>query len=100
MPSDGPKTAFELAMERLREKDREAGVDEQPLTEAQKAAIAEIRKFYDAKAAEREICHRDAIRKARSQEEVAKLNEQFAQDTERFTRERERKIAEARGVAP
>ena len=100
MPGDGPKTAFELAMERLREKDREAGVDERPLTEAQKAAIAEIRKFYDAKAAEREIFHRDAIRKARSQEEVKKLNDEFAQDTERFTRERERKIAEARGVAP
>ena len=96
MPSDGPKTAYELAMERLRQKDQEAGVDARSLTEGQKAAIAEIRKFYEAKAAEREIFHRDAIRKARSQEEIAKLNDEFAQDTERFARERERKIAEAR----
>ena len=33
MAADGPKSAFELAMERLRLKDKEAGVDEHPLTE-------------------------------------------------------------------
>ncbi len=38
---DAPKTAYELAMERLRRKDREEGVVERPLTDAQKAAITE-----------------------------------------------------------
>jgi hypothetical protein len=96
MASEGPKTAYELAMERLRQKDREAGVDERPLTDAQRTAIAEIRSFYDAKLAERDILHQDALRKARSHEEVAKLAEELQQDRERLTHERDRKIAEVR----
>jgi len=32
---DAPKSAYELAMERLKKKDAEAGVVEQKLTEAQ-----------------------------------------------------------------
>jgi hypothetical protein len=93
---DAPKTAYELAMERLRRKDREEGVVERPLTDAQKAAITEARKVYEAKVAEREILHRDALRKARSQEEVAKLNDQLAQDCERFARDRDRKVTAIR----
>ena len=45
MSEEGPKSAYELAMERLRRKDREGGTVEQPLTEAQKAAIAEARRM-------------------------------------------------------
>ena len=96
MASDGPKTALELAMERLRQKDREAGVAERPLTDEQKAKIAEIRNFYDAKLAEREILHQADLGKAQSHEEVAKLKDEMAQDKDRLTRERDRKIAEIR----
>ena len=96
MASDGPKTALELAMERLRQKDREAGVAERPLTDEQKAKIAEIRNFYDAKLAEREILHQADLRKAQSHEEVTKLNDEMAQDRDRLTRERDRKITEVR----
>ena len=96
MASDAPKSAYELAMERLRQKDREAGVSERPLTDEQKARIAEIRSFYDAKLAEREILHRDSLRRAQSHDEVAKLNDELQQDRERLTRERERKIADVR----
>lgn len=45
------KSAYELAMERLRAKDG----DEMPLSEAQREAIAEVRNEYRAKLAEREI---------------------------------------------
>ncbi len=45
MSGDAPKTAFELAMERLRQKDREVGVEERPLTDEQKTRIAEVRRF-------------------------------------------------------
>jgi hypothetical protein len=93
---DGPKTAFELAMERLRQKDREGGALERPLTDAQKVAIAEARRVYDAKVAEREILHRDALRKAQSQDEIAKLSEELARDRDRFARDRDRKIGEIR----
>jgi hypothetical protein len=94
MADDAPKTAFELAMSRLREKDREAGVEERPLSAEQKAGIAEIRRFYQAKVAEREILHRDALTKARSPEEIAKLNEALQHDLERLASDRDRKIDE------
>jgi primosomal protein N'' len=94
--NDGPKSAFELAMERLRQKDQEAGVVERPLTDEQKAAIAEARSIYEARVAEREILHRDALRKAKSSEEIAKLGEELAQDRDRLARERDSKIAKIR----
>jgi hypothetical protein len=96
MSGDGPKSAYELAMERLRQKDQEGGVVERPLSDAQKAAIAEARRVYDAKMAEREILHRDALCKAKTQEEIAKLGEELAQDRDRFARDRDRKIKEIR----
>jgi len=94
MPSDGPKSAYELAMERLRQKDREAGVEERPLTDQQKAAIAEARQVYQARMAEREILHRDAMRKAQNHEEIEKLESELARDRDRLASDRDRKIAE------
>ncbi len=96
MADDAPKSAYELAMERLRQKDKEASVDDRPLTEAQKAAIAEVRQFYKAKSAELEILHQAALRNARTREEIDQLNENLRRDTERLASERERKIAEIR----
>jgi len=100
MAADGPKSAFELAMERLRLKDKEAGVDEHPLTDAQKATIAEARQVYEARVAEREILHQDALRKATTYEEVERLNEEFRRDKDRLATDRDRKTAEARRAAP
>jgi len=94
MASDGPKSAYELAMERLRQKDREAGVEERPLTDQQKAAIAEARQVYQARMAEREILHRDAMRKAQNHEEIEKLESELARDRDRLASDRDRKIAE------
>jgi hypothetical protein len=100
MSEEGPKSAYELAMERLRRKDREGGTVEQPLTEAQKAAIAEARRVHDAKVAEREILHRDAARRATGPEEVARLAEELARDRDRLARDRDRRIAEIRAQPP
>lgn len=100
MPSEGPKSAYELAMERLRQKDREAGVEERPLTDQQKTAIAEARQVYQARMAEREILHQDALRKATTYEEVERLNEEFRRDKDRLATDRDRKTAEARRSAP
>lgn len=96
MTDEGPKSAFELAMERLRRKDAEGGVVERPLTDEQKARIAEARRVYEARVAEREILHRDALRRARSPEEVARLGEELARDRDRYLRDRDRKITEIR----
>ena len=96
MTDSAPKTAYELAMERLRQKDKEGGVVERPLTDEQKKAIAEARRVYEAKVAEREILHRDALRQAKSHEEVQKLNEELARDRDRYGRDRDGKIGEIR----
>jgi hypothetical protein len=40
MTDEAPKSAFELAMARLKKQDADAGVVEHKLTEEQKAAIA------------------------------------------------------------
>ncbi len=59
--SDTPKSAYEIVMERLRSKDLETGVEERQLSDGQKATIAEARKVYEARAAERRILHESAI---------------------------------------
>jgi len=101
MPDDAPKTAYELAMERLRRKEGETGAKERPLTDRDKAAIAEARQVHEAKLAEREILHQHALRQAKSHEEVAKLAEELARDRERLAADRDRKIAEIRkGAGP
>jgi hypothetical protein len=97
---DAPKTAYEIAMERLRRQDQAGGARERPLTDEQKAAIADVRRVHDAKVAECEILHRDAVKKAATHEEIVKLNEQLAQDRDRYARDRDRKIAEIRDRPP
>jgi len=96
MSDDRPKTAYELALERLRKKDTESGVDERPLSAEQKAAIAEARQVHDAKVAEREILHQAALRGAGSHEEIERLNEELRRDRERLASARDRKITEIR----
>jgi hypothetical protein len=100
MSSDAPKSAYELAMERLRQKDKETSVEERPLTDKQKAAIAEARQFHQAKSAEREILHQSALAAARTHEEVDKLNDELRRDQERLASDRDRKIAEVRKGKP
>lgn len=90
------KSAFELAMERLQREDREAGIEHQPLTEAQKASIAEIRNFYEAKIAERDVLYQSKLRRVIDPAERATLEEEFRRDRERFSSERDAKIEKAR----
>src|SRR5207249_1465124 len=89
-----------VTMERLRQKYREVGVEERPLTDEQKTSIAEVRRFYQAKVAERESLHRDALAKARSREEVEKLDGALRHDLERLTGDRDRKIDEIKKRPP
>ena len=97
MADERPKTAYELAMERLARKDREVGAESRPLTDEQKAAIAEARQVYQSRVAEREILHQSALRKAGTAEELEQLNEQLRRDMDRLATDRDRKIAQIRG---
>jgi hypothetical protein len=97
MADERPKTAYELAMERLARKDRESGAESRPLTDEQKAAVAEARQVYQARVAEREILHRSALARAASAEEVEGLNLALRRDLDRLATDRDRKIAQIRG---
>ena len=96
MPDDAPKSAYELAMARLRKKDKEEGVVERPVTDEQKAALAEARRVCEARLAEREIMHRSQRARAADPETLAKLEQEYHRDRERITYDRDRKIEEIR----
>jgi hypothetical protein len=97
MPDDrAPKSAYELAMERLRKQDAEAGITHQPLTDAQKASIAEIRNFYESKLAELEVLHQGKLRRLLDPAARDLLEEEYRRDRERLTGERDSKIEKAR----
>jgi hypothetical protein len=96
MTSDGPKSAYEVAMERLRKKDEEAGVERQVVTAEQKAAIAEIRNFYDAKFAELEVSVQGKLRSLFDPAARDLLEGEYRRDRERLTAERDAKVAAAR----
>ena len=94
--SDAPKTALDLVMERLRKKDAEAGITEKPLTDAQRAAIAEARSIYEARVAERKILHQSAINTTADPAERQALEDALRRDLERFESERESKVRKIR----
>ena len=96
MTDEAPKSAFELAMERLKKKDAEAGVQDKPLTDEQKQAIAEVKRVYEARLAEREILFQSALRKVGDPEAAQVLDEEYRRDRDRLNGERERKIEELR----
>ena len=90
------KSSYELAMERLRKSDEAAGVERRPVTKAQKAAIAEIRNFYEAKLAEVEVLHQGRMLTTVDPAERAARDEEYRRDRERLTSERDAKIEKAR----
>jgi hypothetical protein len=93
---DEPKTAYELILERLQKKDREAGVEERPLTDEQRTKILELRKVYEARLAEREILFESGRRKAVDPESLEQLEQEYRRDRERISAERDKKIEETR----
>jgi hypothetical protein len=97
MADDRPlKSSLELAMERLHKGDEDAGIERQPVTDAQKSAIAETRNFYEAKSAEQEVLYHSRLRTTADPAERATLEEQYRRDRERFASEREAKIEKIR----
>ena len=93
---DAPKSAYEIILERLKKRDRDEGVEERPLSDEQRSRIAELRRVYEARLAEREILYQSARRKAQDLETFDKLEEEYRRDRERIVSERDRKIDEAR----
>ncbi|HUE85208.1 MAG TPA: hypothetical protein VMO26_03950 [Vicinamibacterales bacterium] len=97
MTDEAPKTAYELAMERLRRKDAEDGIEERAVTEEQKAEIAEIKRVYTAKIAEAEILHKAKIMALFDPEQRALAEQNHRRDLERLRGDQERKLSRLRG---
>ena len=91
-----PKSSYELAMERLRKKDQEEGVEARTVTDAQKAAIAEVRNFYEAKLAEAEVLHQSKMRVLFDPAARETLEQEYRRDRERLVSERDSKIEKIR----
>jgi len=80
MPDDRPRSAIEIAMERLRQKDAAAGVVQPTLTDEQKAAIAEVRSVYEAKLAHAEVMHQSTMSRVADPEARANFEAQYRRD--------------------
>ena len=96
------KSAYELAMERLRASDPAA---DRPLTSEQKAQLAEVDRVYQGKIAEREIFLKqqlDVTLAASNWDEAAKIKKQLAGERARLEEEKEEakeKVRRSRGPA-
>jgi hypothetical protein len=83
------KSAYELAMERLQK-----NAPSVPLTEAQRAELADVDALYRSKIAEKDLMLKDQIRKeeaAGNASEVEKLRHQLSSELRRLQEECEAK---------
>ncbi len=95
--SEAPKSALELVMERLKKKDAEAGVQEQTVTDEQRAQIAEARSVYEARVAERRIMHQSETAAVFDPAELEVRREELRRDLSQFESDRDAKIRKIRG---
>jgi hypothetical protein len=97
--TEGMKSAYELALERLEsqgiERPREEG-----LSEEARRQVAEIRQQAEAKLAELEILHRDRARTLADPVKRREQDEEYVRERRRIEDERERKIRKVRAAAP
>lgn len=96
MADSAPKSAYELAMERLRKQDEEAGTTWVPLTDEQKTQIAEVRNFYEAKIAQQRVLHESSMRRTFDPAERETLEQNHRRELEHLTSERDSKIEKIR----
>jgi hypothetical protein len=96
MGDEAPKSAYELAMERLRKQDAEAGITIVPLSDEQRTQIAEVRNFYEAKIAEQKVLHESAMRRSTDLAERETLDQQHRREIEHLTSARDAKIEKIR----
>ena len=91
------KSAYELAMERL-EKESPSGP---PLTDKQKAEIAEIQNRYESRIVEKKILAEDARKRAQGDPQaLEKIQAELVEDIRRLQAECEEKTNEVRKQKP
>ena len=98
MTDEAPKSAVELAMERLNKKNAHEGVSDRPLTDNQKNEIAEVRNAYAAKLAQEEILFKSKLAGVFEHDARQALQDNYRRDVERLNHERDRKIEKIRNA--
>jgi hypothetical protein len=96
MNDDSPKSAYEVAMARLRQKDADAGVVSGPVSDAQKAEIAEIRSRAQARIAELKILHQANVAGLFDPDARALADAEHGREVRRVEDDREHRIAKVR----
>jgi len=94
---DKPRTALEIAMARLKQRDAESGVVETPLSEQQKAQIAEARSVHKAKVAQREILHKSALLGVFDPADRERIDAEHRDELRRLNEDFERSVRRVRG---
>ena len=95
--SDAPKSALELTLERLKQKDADAGIEQKHLTDEQRAAIAEARSVYEARVAERRIMHQSETAVVFDPQELEVKHDELRRDLAQLESDREAKVRKIRG---
>ena len=96
MTVDAPKSAYELAMERLEAKDKAEGADSVELSAVQIEAIAEARQDYEAKLAECKILHQSQMAVTADPTAREELAAHYRRDLSNLGSDRDKKIARIR----
>ena len=99
MTGGAPKSAFELAMEKLKRQDEAAGVAQVQLTAAQREAIAEARRVCEARIAECRILFQSALATTLEPAAREELEANYRRDLARCAADRDKQIARIRNEA-
>ena len=96
MTGGAPKSAFELAMEKLKRQDEAAGVAPAQLTAGQREAVAEARRICEARTAECRILFQSALAKTLEPAAREELEANYRRDLARVAADRDKQIARIR----
>jgi hypothetical protein len=95
--SDAPKSALELAMERLKKQDADAGIEQKALTDQQRAEIADARSLFEARVAERRIMHQSQTAAVFDPQELELRRDELRRDLAQLESDRDARIRRIRG---
>ena len=84
-------------MERLKKRDADAGVTETPLTDEQRAQIAEARNVYESRVAQRRIMHQSETSSVFDPAALDIAHEELRRDLAQFESEQDAKVRAIRG---
>lgn len=96
MADGAPKSAYELAMEKLKRQDEAAGVEAVALTPAQVEEIAEARRACEARVAECHILHQSAMAGAADMQALQEIEANHRRDLARLASDRDKRIERVR----